>query len=198
MGKLAINIEMSGRKILIAGGGKVALRKLIMLLDSNAEVHIVSPHTISEIEKLAADGKVVVTKAEYCAGLLGGVFLVIAATGDNSINRQICSDAAAAGILSLSASEPERGDCSFPAVLKRGDLVVAVSSGGQCPSFAADVRDEIGTLIGSEYGDVLRQLAVEREKLLTNGSSSTYNTQVLRSLAVRLLTKYSESGESVP
>ncbi len=80
------------------------------------------------------------------------------------------------GILVAVADNPAAGDCTFPAILQRGDLEIAVSTGGRCPTFAVDVRDCIAEHIGDEYGMILDQLAAEREKLLTNGSSSTYNT----------------------
>jgi siroheme synthase (precorrin-2 oxidase/ferrochelatase) len=82
--------------------------------------------------------------------------------------------------------------------LQRGDLAIAVSTGGRCPTFAVDVRDYIAGHIGNEYGALLEEIAAEREKLLTNGSSGTYNTQVLRSLASRLISELTERKEPLP
>jgi precorrin-2 dehydrogenase/sirohydrochlorin ferrochelatase len=82
--------------------------------------------------------------------------------------------------------------------LQRGDLNIAVSTGGRCPTFAVDVRDYIAGHISSEYGALLEQIASEREKLLTNGSPGPYNTQVLRSLASRLISELTERKEPLP
>ena len=83
-------------------------------------------------------------------------------------------------------------------VIAATDDALAVSTGGRCPTFAVDVRDRIAEHIGAEYGTILQLLTAEREKLLTNGSSSTYNAQVLRSLAGRLLAEFTERKESLP
>jgi precorrin-2 dehydrogenase/sirohydrochlorin ferrochelatase len=107
-------------------------------------------------------------------------------------------DARERGILVTVADNPATGDCTFPAILQRGDLEITVSTGGRCPAFAVDVRDYIAEHIGSEYGTILERLAAEREKLLTNGSSSTYNREVLRSLARHLLAELTECKESLP
>jgi len=94
------------------------------------------------------------------------------------------------------ADNPPVGNCTFPAVLRRGDLEITVSTGGRCPTLAAEIRDMIAGAIGDEYGAALEQLAVEREKLLTDGSTSTYNTQVLRSLAGRLIAEIAERKDT--
>ena len=87
------------------------------------------------------------------------------------------------------ADAPEQGNCIFPAILRRGDLEVSVSSNGRCPAFAAQVRDVIAGIIGEEYGVALGHLAAEREKLLTEGNHSTYNASIMRALSERLITE---------
>jgi precorrin-2 dehydrogenase/sirohydrochlorin ferrochelatase len=90
------------------------------------------------------------------------------------------------------------GNCTFPAILRRGDLEIAVSTGGHCPTFAVDVRDCIARHIGNEYDAILQKLAIEREKLLTNGSPGTYNTRVLHSLAEHLLAELTDRKDLLP
>ena len=80
----------------------------------------------------------------------------------------------------------------------RGDLEVSVSTDGTCPGFAAVVRDLLATVIGEEYGSILATLALEREKLLTEGNCSTYNNQILRSRARELINEFTERKERVP
>ena len=198
MSTLALNIRMHGKPAVIIGGGAVALRKLRTLLTAGAFVRVVATNICPEIAALKDSGTLAVRIGSYCAADLDHAFLVIAATDNVLVNEQICADAHERGILVAVADNPATGDCTFPAILKRGDLEIAVSTGGRCPTFAVDVRDCIAEHIGHEYGTILEQLAAEREKLLTNGSPSTYNTRVLHSLARRLLAELTESKESLP
>jgi siroheme synthase-like protein len=150
-----------------------------------------------EIAAMQSSGTLEVKIGSYSGTDLDHASLVIAATDNVLVNEQVASDARTRRILVAIADNPAAGDCTFPATLQHGDLEIAVSTGGRCPTFAADVRDAIAGHIGSEYGTILEQIAAEREKLLTNGSSSTYNTQVLRSLAGRLIAELTERKESL-
>ena len=196
MSTLALNIMMEGKRVVIIGGGAVALRKLRTLLAAGASIRVVAIAICPEIAAMRDSGACSVRVGSYAVEDLDNAFLVIAATDDVLVNKQVSSDAHERSILAAVADNPVAGDCTFPAVLQRDNLVIAVSTGGHCPTFAVDVRDCIAEHIGDEYGVILSQLAAEREKLLTNGHSSTYNTGVLRSLAKRLLTEITERKES--
>jgi len=198
MSTLALNVRMQGKLAVIIGGGAVALRKLRTLRRAGAAVKVVALTVCPEIAALRDSGVLTVRSGSYAVSDLDGAFLVIAATDDVRVNGQVCADALERGMLVAVADNPARGNCTFPALLQRGDLEIAVSTGGRCPTFAVDVRDEIAEHIGHKYGTILDQLSAEREKLLTNGSSSTYNTEVLRSLARRLLAELTDHKESLP
>ncbi|MDD2580421.1 MAG: bifunctional precorrin-2 dehydrogenase/sirohydrochlorin ferrochelatase [Desulfuromonadaceae bacterium] len=198
MPTLALNIRMHGKLAVVIGGGTVALRKLRTLLRAGASVTVVAVNISPEIAALKDAGAFAVRIGRYESTDLDNVFFAIAATDDATVNEQISADARERGILAVVADNPAAGDCIFPAMLQRGDLEIAVSTGGRCPTFAADVRDCIAEHIGDEYGAILAQLAGEREKLLTNCSSGTYNRNVLRSLARRLLAEPTERKESLP
>ena len=198
MSTLALNIRTHGRLAVVIGGGGVALRKIRTLLKAGASVKVVSVRICPEISVLEDSGAIAVRIGSYAAADLDKAFLVAAATDNPEVNRQVLADAGERGALVTVADNPEMGDCTFPALLQRGDLEIAVSTGGRCPTFAVDVRDRIAEFIGQEYGAILDQLAAEREKLLTNGSSSTYNVAVLRSLARRLIAELTERKELMP
>jgi precorrin-2 dehydrogenase/sirohydrochlorin ferrochelatase len=198
MSTLALNICMQGKIAVIIGGGAVALRKIRTLLAAGASVRAVSLNITTEIALLQNSGLLTIRLGSYTSSDLKGAFLVIAATDNNLVNEQICADADRLGILVAAAGNPGSGNCTFPAILHRGDLEIAVSTGGRCPTFAADVRDTIAEHIGEEYAFILEQLAEKREKLLTDGAASTYNTQVLRSLAIDLLAEFTDSKDSLP
>jgi precorrin-2 dehydrogenase/sirohydrochlorin ferrochelatase len=193
---MLLNVDMSGKKTVVIGGGKVACRKAKVLLSAGAEVCVVAPDVLEEIEELAQVGKLAVRYAHYRESDLEGAFLVVAATDDAGVNLQVALDAGSQRKMACIADAPEAGDCSFPAILHRGNLEVAVSTAGNCPSLAVELCGFLATLITEEYEAVLSRLAVEREKLLTEGNSSTYNTQVLRSLARRLIYELNERKDT--
>ena len=198
MPHLPLNIDVRGMTVLVVGGGAVAGRKIVSLLEAGATVRIVTPEFTPEIARLAAAGTVSLKTGCYDPCDLHDAFLAVAATNDPGTNRRIAADARRRGILVAVTDAPESGNCTFPALLRRGDLEVSVSSDGTCPGFAAVVRDVVATVIGEEYGTILATLALEREKLLTEGSHSSYNNKILRSRAWEMINELTEYKERVP
>ncbi len=198
MPTLALNIRMADRLTVIIGGGAVALRKLRTLRAAGGLVRVVAMDICPEISGLNESELLSMRVGSYTSSDLDDAFLVIAATDNPLVNGQVLADARERGIIAVIADDPAAGDGTFPALLRRGDLEVAVSTSGRCPTFAVEVRDYIARHIGSDFGELLEQLAAEREKLLTNASPSTYNAQVLRSLASRLLAELTERKEPLP
>lgn len=196
MPTLPLNICMQGKTAVIIGGGNVALRKIHSLLAAEADIRLVAPQVCAEIAELAAAGSISLRLGNYAASDLDSAFLVVAATNDGAANLAVAADAAERGVLVSVADNPTEGNCTFPAVLRRGDLEIAVSTGGRCPTLAAGIRDIIADVICNEYGQLLEHLAAEREKLLTDGSSSTYNGQVLHSLARQLILELTERKDT--
>lgn len=196
MATLSLNVNLQGKTVFVAGGGKVALRKVQALLATEATVRLASPTVCPELTQLAAKRDISVRIGCYLAVDLEDVFMAVAATNDKEVNRIIATEAGKRGILVMVADNPLAGNCTFPAVLHCGSLEIAVSTGGRCPTFATDIRDMLADIIGEEYGRILDQLAAEREKLLTDGNSSTYNTKVLRSLARRLIAELTERKDT--
>ncbi|MBI2355197.1 MAG: bifunctional precorrin-2 dehydrogenase/sirohydrochlorin ferrochelatase [Deltaproteobacteria bacterium] len=196
MPQLPLNIEMHGRHALVVGGGQVACRKVKALLAAGASVRVVAPEMSTEITQLASAGDLAARGGRYRAGDLDGVFLAVAATDDPAVNRRVASEARRRGILVAVTDAPELGNCTFPAVLRRGGLEIGVATGGRCPAFAQLVRDLLAGMIGEEYGAALERAAFAREKLLTEGNDSTYNNQLVRSIAQRLIAELSEKKET--
>ena len=198
MPHLPLHIDIQDRTVLVVGGGSVACRKLRALLAAQASVRVVALDPDPEISALSASGVITTRSGCYQASDLDGVFLAVAATNDSVVNRTIAADARQRGILVAVADAPDLGNCTFPAMLRRGNLEISVATGGRCPAFAALVRDVLATVIGEGYGRALERLALEREKLLTEGNGSTYNKQVMRDYAMRLINELSEHKEYVP
>lgn len=198
MPSLALNIHMAGKLVVIIGGGAVALRKLRTLLKSGASVRVVAMDICPEIVALSNETAFEIRHGCYLESDLNDAFMVIAATNDPLVNDQVRADSHERKILVMAADKPATGDCTLPVSLQRGDLKISVSTEGRCPTFARDVSDYIAGMVGAEFGMILEQLAAEREKLLTNGTPSTYNVQVLRSLARRLIAETSGRKEPLP
>jgi len=193
---MLLNVNVSEKTVVVIGGGKVAHRKVEVLLAAGAGVRVVAPDVLDKIEALAQQGKLAVRYGHYEASDLEGMFLVVAATDDAGVNRQIAVDAGSLGKMVCVADPSEAGNCSFPAVLRRGNLEIGFSTGGCCPSLAVELRELVGTLITEEYEAVVNQLTKEREKLLTEGNPSTYNAQAIRSLARRLISELNERKDT--
>jgi precorrin-2 dehydrogenase/sirohydrochlorin ferrochelatase len=187
---------MSRKTAVVIGGGKIACRKAEALLAAGAEVSVVAPCVVEEIRSLALAGKLTVRCGNYETSDLEGVFLVVAATDNSTVNQKVAADAGSQMKLVCVVDVSEVGNCSFPAILRRGNLEIGVSTGGGCPSLALELRDLIATLITEEYGTIAGQLSEEREKLLTAGNSSSYNARVIRSLASRLIPELNNSKDT--
>lgn len=195
---LPLNIDVRDRRILVAGAGAVAGRKIRALLKAEAIVTVVAPHISPEINLLASNNQISLVIRQYCSSDLNNIFLAVAATNDPQVNCSIATEARLRGILVNVTDAPTLGNCQFPAMLQRGDLEIGVSTHGRFPGFAAAVRDLIANDIGDEFGILLNSLAKERDKLLTEGNPSTYNSEVLRSRTKELLNELIKHKDRVP
>lgn len=147
-------LDLSGRSVLVVGGGPVALEKVQGLLDCGATVTVVSPHVLPELRKLGVE----VLRRRYRATDLDGRFLVVAATSTTEVNRRVFADAEARSLLCNVVDVPEL--CSFilPAVHRRDPIAVAVSTGGASPALAQRLRDDIARVVGPEHAALARTL----------------------------------------
>jgi siroheme synthase-like protein len=130
----------------------VALRKAEALLTAGADLTLVSPEAVPELRDMAAGGRLRWRQRRYGPEDLEGCFLVVGATGDAATNQAIYRAAEAAGRLCNIVDVPDL--CSFilPAILRRGEVTVAVSTSGASPTLAQQIRDRIAGVIGEEYG----------------------------------------------
>ena len=162
-------IDGSALEALVVGGGNVATRKALSLLDAGARVRVVALEVSAALRDAAATHTTLdVTRARYSVEHLGSAMLVVAATDDPDTNASIAADAKARGRLVNVASAPELGNCVTPAVHRSGDVVIAVTTGG-VPTAAARIRDAIGRTIDARYASAVRELTTLRRALLDDG-----------------------------
>jgi len=162
-----VNLDILNRKCLIVGGGSVSTRKVITLLDCGAIVTIVSPDVSEKLLELAGNGSIRWEKRSYLSSDLDGMFLVIGATDDEELNRQISADAEKINMLCNIADRPDVCNFILPAIVNRRDLVIAVSTSGKSPAFAKTLRKELEKQFGVEYAEFLRLMGAIRKKLLS-------------------------------
>ena len=192
---LTLNIKIQDSAALVVGGGAVACRKARTLLKAGARVRVVTLFLGDDLENLRKTSDIEVSITPYASTDLNDVFLVVAASDKIETNAEIANDAKKRGLLVVVVNAPELGNCTFPAILRRGALEIAVSSGSRCPAFSMLVRDYLAGLIGEEFGVVLEQLAAEREKRLTEGNCGTYNARIVRARARQLIAALTDSKE---
>ena len=161
-----IFLDLRGRPCLVVGGGAIATRKVEGLLQAAASVTVISPEITEVIRNYADAGELRHIKRPYRHGDLGGYFLAYAATGVAEVDALMAAEASMAGVLLNVVDRPVLCDFIMPAVVRRGDISIAISTNGRCPGFAKRVRRELEALIGSEYGAALESVAAQREKLL--------------------------------
>lgn len=182
-----IHLDIRGRRTIIVGGGRVAARKCAALLAAGAAVEVIAPAIDARLDSLWRAGAISCTLREYRAGDLEGAALVFAATDDETVNTMVAREAKERDIDVNVADAPDAGTFTMPASLRRGELLVTVSTGGRCPALAAEVRRELAETFGSEYEAVTDLLGAVREKLLTEKGGSAYNKELLHALAGRNL-----------
>lgn len=161
-----INLILKGRRCLVVGGGKVAFGKVQGLLGAGAIVSVVAIESIPEFKSL--DG-ITLEERPYRPGELAGYRLAIAATDDPEVNRQIYLDGEASGVWVNSADNPENCAFTLPAVVRRGPIMITVSTGGHSPALSSWLRSRLDTELGPEYLTLLDLLSEHREQLRAQG-----------------------------
>lgn len=161
-------INLNRKRVVVIGGGQVALRKVRGLLDAEATVHVISPQVDHELHVLSQSPQLTVELRDYRKGDLAGAFLVIAATDDLDVNQVVWDEAEQEGCLINVVDDPAHCNFILPALVRRGDLSIAVSTGGASPALARRIREALETEFGPEYGDLAAILGDVRPDLMAN------------------------------
>ena len=177
---LPINLAIRGKCVVVVGGGNVAARKVALLQECGAVITVVSPEFTPALAGM--EGICRVCRC-YQRTDLDGCSLVISATNVENVNRQVWEDATAAGLLINVVDSPEHCTVAFPAVIRRGDLTVAISTGGASPALAAQVRRMLEDVLGEEYGHHLGLLAEMRLAVKASGLTGPERALLLRRMA---------------
>jgi precorrin-2 dehydrogenase / sirohydrochlorin ferrochelatase len=166
MGKYAIFLELGNRRVVLVGGGAVAVRKAHTLLEAGARLVVVAEEASDAMITLCVQHGAELVRAKYSKEYLGEAVIVIAATNDHEVNQQVYHDCQALEILCNVVDEPQLCDFFVPAVVKRGDLQIAIGTGGDYPAYAGHLRKKLETLFTEEHGQFLAELECIRERVL--------------------------------
>lgn len=159
--RFPVNLDVSGKPILVVGGGLVATRKVRSLLEADAHVTVVAPHIHPEIQAMP---RVRRYERTYERGEVASYRLAITCTDDPTVNAQVNRDAEAAGIWVNSADDPANCSFTLPAVVRRDDLQISISTNGTSPAVARWLRASIEDAIGPEHAAVLRLAGEVRQE----------------------------------
>jgi precorrin-2 dehydrogenase/sirohydrochlorin ferrochelatase len=159
-------LDLEGKKVSVIGGGKVAERKILSLLECSADVTIISPSITEKLRNLFKKGKLRYLPKAYEKGDLKGSFLVISATGEKGINMKVSEEAELRGCLCNVVDDPEVSNFIVPSVVKRGKLLIAISTSGVSPAFSKRIRKELEKKFGKEYTVFLNMMEGIRRRLM--------------------------------
>ena len=197
MAYIPIFLDVTGRECVVVGGGEVAARKVESLVEAGARVTVVSPRLSPTLDSLAASGSMTHIARDYQRGDIHGCVLVYAATDDPKLHRELAAEARALGIPVNVVDVPEL--CTFiaPAVVKRGALQIAISTGGASPAFAARLRRELENRFGPEYVRTLEVLRAARRRLHADEIDPAERMRRLKDLAESALPAAIAAGDVV-
>ncbi len=178
-------VKLDGRRCVVVGAGVIAGQKLEGLLESGADVRIVAPEAREEIQELARCGRVSWMRTEFESEHLDGAVLVIAATGNPAVNEMVYRAAQERGVFCNSVDEPERCDFYYPAVVRRGDLQIAISTAGKSPALAQRLRKELEVQFDASYIGWLNWLGKVRELFFQRQVEPELRTRTLHRISGR-------------
>jgi precorrin-2 dehydrogenase/sirohydrochlorin ferrochelatase len=166
MAKYPIFLELGGRRVVIVGGGAVAAQKAQALLTAGARLVVVSKDVDDALASLCQGTNAELIKSRYSKNYIAEAALVVAATNDMHLNKQIYKDCQELEILCNVVDAPELCDFTVPAVVKRGDLQIAIGTEGHCPAYAGHLRKRLEQTFTDKHGEFLAELEDLRKHII--------------------------------
>lgn len=176
-------IKLSGRPCLVVGAGAIAEAKITSLLEADARVTVVAPEATQAARELGVSGQITWVPRVFLPDDLDGIFLVVAATSSNEVNRAVYLEAQSRGILCNSVDDPPNCDFYFPAVVRRGALQIAISTSGESPALAQRLRQELEEGLDESFGEWVQLIGAARREIRASLPQSGEREQLLHSLA---------------
>ena len=178
-----ISLRLEGRQCLVVGAGRIASAKASGLLSCGAKVVVVGPQAAAWVRDRARAGKLVWRRRTFTAGDLRGAFLVVAATDSLAVNEAVFRACAARGVLCNVVDDPEHCHFFYSALMQRGSLQIAISTGGHSPALASRLRKELEKQFGPEWGLWVDYLGKMRRQILSSEGSVAKKRKLLLQIA---------------
>jgi siroheme synthase-like protein len=172
LGGYPVNLLVQGRRCVVVGAGRIAARKIEALLDAGAEVHVVAPKLDDEVRGWHDAGRLHVEEREFEPTDLDGAWLATTATNDPAVNRAVFAAGEERRIWVNSADDPENCSFTLMSVIRQGDLVVTIGTGGRSPALAAWLKDRLTAELGPEYATAMELLSEAREAVRAEGRAT--------------------------
>jgi len=166
MAKYPIFLELGNRRVVLVGGGAVATRKAETLLKAGARLVVVAERVDETLRGLCIAHKGELIEGRYSKAHLTGATLAIAATDNEKLNNQIYKDCQELEILCNVVDSPQLCDFYVPAVVRRGDLQIAVGTEGNCPAYAGHIRKKLEKIFTEKHGEFLAELEAVRSRII--------------------------------
>jgi precorrin-2 dehydrogenase/sirohydrochlorin ferrochelatase len=176
-------VKLDGREVLVVGAGRVGEPKIRGLLPTGAMVRVVAREASESVRKWARVGEIILEERGFAPADLDKAFLVVVATSSRDLNEQIYHEAQSRRILCNVVDVPEQCDFYYPAVVRRGDLQIAISTSGQSPSLAQKIRLQLERQFGPGYTHWVAALGQTRRKVLASSLNPKRKRDLLQSLA---------------
>jgi siroheme synthase-like protein len=167
-----VNLVVAGRRCVVVGAGRIGARKVDGLLAADADVHVVAPRLGAQVRAWRDEGLLTAAERSFEPEDLDGAWLATAATDDPAVNHAVFEAGDARGVWVNSADDPDNCSFTLMSVIRRGDLVVTVGTGGRSPALATWLKERITTEIGPEYETLVELLADARNAMQADGRST--------------------------
>jgi precorrin-2 dehydrogenase / sirohydrochlorin ferrochelatase len=178
-------LKLEGRQCLVVGAGKVGEPKIAGLLETAAHIRVVALDASPVVREWARSGKIDLELRPFVADDLEGAFLAVVATNSRSLNERVYHEAQRRRVLCNVVDVPDLCDFFYPAVVRRGDLQIAVSTAGQSPSLAQKIRQQLEEQFGPGYAAWVAELGETRKLILASDLDKERKLDLLHSLASR-------------
>jgi precorrin-2 dehydrogenase/sirohydrochlorin ferrochelatase len=178
-------MKLDGRQCLVVGAGKVGEPKIEGLLETGARIRVVALDATPQVREWSRLGKIELSLRPFASADLEGAFLAVVATSSRALNEVIYRDARQRGVLCNVVDVPDLCDFYYPAVVRRGDLQIAVSTAGQSPSLAQKIRKQLEKQFGPGYASWIAELGETRKLILSSDLDRERKLDLLHSLVSR-------------
>ena len=175
-------LDLQKKSCVVVGGGRVAERKIQNLRKAGAVVTVISPRLTARLKRLKEAKRIQHRRRLYRTGDLTTAYLAVAATDDPRINEKVFREASALKIPVNAVDDPVHCTFIVPAVVSRGDILIAISTGGRSPALAKALRKKLQREIGSEYPSLLKIIGAVRKEIIPLGWGEKKNQNIYRRL----------------